>query len=257
MTIGESIVRVDAYSKVKGEAYYSGDLNFDDQLYIKILFAQHPHAIVHSIDTSDAEALDGVIAVLTAKDVPVNEYGMIYKDQPVLCGPGSSIPYADRVRTVGDQIAVVIAETEEIATQALGKIDVEYEVLEIVTDPREAIKPNALLIHPDRKDNIITHNKIRKGNIDEAFNSADVIIESVYQTPVQEHAYLQPEAGVAYFDEEERITVMVAGQWLYRLTIPQPQRQRLWMRLRQLRGETYVFPIEFPGRRSKESWQTV
>ena len=87
--IGKSIERIDAKSKVTGEAIYPGDINMPDQLYMKILFARRPHAIVKSIDTTAAKKLDGVLAVLTSKDVPVNEYGLTIMDQPVLCGPDS------------------------------------------------------------------------------------------------------------------------------------------------------------------------
>jgi len=122
--IGQSVTRVDAIGKVTGEALYPGDINLPDQAYMKILFAHRPHAIVRSIDTRAAEALPGVIAVFTAKDVPVNEYGLIVSDQPVLCGPGSSKPYTDRVRFIGDQVALVVADSEVIAAQARDLIRV-------------------------------------------------------------------------------------------------------------------------------------
>ncbi len=132
-TIGRSVTRLDAQAKVTGEALYPGDINLPDQAYMKILFAKRPHAIVKQIDTSKAEALPGVIAVFTAKDVPVNEYGLIMPDQPVLCGPGSSKPYADRVRWIGDQVALVVADTEELAAQGRDLIEVEYEDLPVLT----------------------------------------------------------------------------------------------------------------------------
>ena len=116
--VGKSVTRVDAIGKVTGDALYPGDINKPNQAYMKILFAHRPHAIVQKIDTSAAEALDGVIAVFTAKDVPNNEYGLIMPDQPVLCGPGSNKPFGDRVRFVGDQVALVVAETPQIATRA-------------------------------------------------------------------------------------------------------------------------------------------
>ena len=116
--IGKSVSRVDALAKVTGEALFPGDIDMPNQAHMKILFAGRPHAIIHRIDTSAAEALSGVLGVFTAKDVPVNEYGMILDDQPVLCGPGSSKLHADRVRFVGDQVAVVVAESEEIAAEA-------------------------------------------------------------------------------------------------------------------------------------------
>ena len=179
---------------------------------MKILFAGRAHARITRIDTTRAEKMPGVIAVFTAKDVPVNEYGLGIYDQPVLCGPGSNKPYADRVRFVGDQVALVVAETERQAAEALKAIEVEYEDLPLVTDPRQAMREDAFLLHPDRGSNVLTHYRIRKGDTEAAMARADVVVEGRYFTPAQEHAYLQPEAGIAYYDEEGRITVEVAGQ---------------------------------------------
>ena len=213
-TIGKSLPRVDARGKVIGETKYSGDITMPNMASMKILFARRPHAIVKKIDTSQAEAVEGVIAVFTAKDVPVNEYGLQIADQPVLCGPGSDIPYADRVRFVGDQVALVVAENAQIAAQARAKIIVEYEDLPVVTDPRESAKEGALLLHPEKGTNIVQSHRIRKGDVEKGFAACDVIVEAELQTPFQEHAYLQPEAGVAYVDEDGRVTVLAAGQWL-------------------------------------------
>lgn len=213
--VGQTVQRVDARGKVTGETLYPGDIDLPNQAYMKILFANRPHAIVRSIHTEKAEALPGVLAVLTAKDVPNNEYGLITPDQPVLCGPGSNKPYADRVRFVGDQVALVVADSEEIAAKARDLIEVEYEDLPVLSDPVAAMQPDAMLLHPDRDSNVFVHYRIRKGDVEEAFRAADVVIEGTYRTPVQEHAYLQPEAGVSYYDEEGRITVMVAGQWTH------------------------------------------
>src|SRR4030067_6169 len=138
--IGKSVERIDAYGKVTGQTLYPGDLNLPDQAYMKILFAGQPHAIIRSIDTTRADLLEGVIAVFTAKDVSVNEYGLIMPDQPVLCGPGSSKPYADRVRFVGDQVALVVAETEALAAHGRDLIKVDYEDLTVVTDPLAAMQ---------------------------------------------------------------------------------------------------------------------
>ena len=213
--VGQSVNRIDAIGKVTGETQYPGDINLTDQAYMKILFANRPHAIIRRIDISKAEALPGVIAVFTAKDVPVNEYGLGVPDQPVLCGPGSAKPYADRVRFVGDQVALVVAENEKIAAQGRDLIEVEYEDLPVVTDPRLAMREGSVLLHPDRDTNVFTHYRIRKGDVEGLFADADVIIEGEYNTPAQEHAYLQPEAGLGYIDEEGRVTVMVAGQWTH------------------------------------------
>jgi CO/xanthine dehydrogenase Mo-binding subunit len=214
--IGQSIPRFDAYEKVTGKAQFPADINLPNQTYMKILFANRPHAIVHRIDIQQAKAYPGVIDILTAPDVPVNEYGLGIYDQPVLCGPGSPKPFTDRVRFIGDQVAVVIAESEEAAEAARELIQVDYEDLPIVTDPDEAMKDNSILLHPDRESNVLTHLRIRKGDIEQGFSQADVIVESEYITPMQEHAYLQPEAGIAYIDENEVVTVIASGQWLTR-----------------------------------------
>ena len=213
--VGKSATRIDALAKVTGKAKYPGDFTFADQLFMKVLFSKHVHARILSIDTSSAEALDGVVLVLTARDVPVNEYGLIYNDQPVLCGPGSDKEGTDIVRFEGDQVALVVAESAEIAEKALSLITVDYEDLPIVKTLADALKENATLLHPGRSSNIFHHNIIRHGNVEEAFKSCDVIVEGEYQTPVQEHAYLQPEAGVAFLDDEGRITVVVGGQWTH------------------------------------------
>ncbi|MCH8339284.1 MAG: xanthine dehydrogenase family protein [Chloroflexi bacterium] len=194
---------------------FPGDIDMPHQAYMKILFAGRPHAIIHRLDTSAAESVPGVLGVFTAKDVPVNEYGLILNDQPVLCGPGSSKPHAERVRFVGDQLAVVVAESEEIAAEATQLIEVEFEDLPIVTDPEQAMQEGALRLHPDRENNILHHNRIRKGDVEAGFAEAAVVIETEYRTPAQEHAFLQPEAGLAYIDDEGRVTVEVAGQWVH------------------------------------------
>jgi CO/xanthine dehydrogenase Mo-binding subunit len=215
MSVGQSPIRLDAKAKVMGEALFSGDINLPDQAYAKVLFSKYPHAVIHAVDISEALKVDGVLTILTSVDVPVNEYGLQEPDQPVLCGPGSQKPFADHARFIGDQIAFVIADTEEIAANAMKKIHVEYEELPVITDPREAMKPEAMLLHPDKDSNIFTHYRIRKGDTKDAFNRCDVIVESTYYTPPQEHAFLQPEAGISYFDEEGRITVVVGGQWVH------------------------------------------
>jgi len=215
MKIGNYLKRVDAEAKVTGEALYPGDFNLENQLYMKTLFSEKPHAIVKTIDDSVAKQIPGVILILTAKDVPNNEYGLGIQDQPVLCGPDSNKVFADRVRCVSDQIALIIAESEEIAVSAMGAIKVEYEELPVISNAEDALLENALKIHPERENNILLHYKVRSGEVESAFRDCDVIIESDYRTPMQEHAYLQPEAGVSYIDEEGRITVIVGGQWIH------------------------------------------
>jgi CO/xanthine dehydrogenase Mo-binding subunit len=214
-SIGISQKRIDALDKVTGKADYSGDLVMPDMLFMKILFAGRPHAIVKSIDTSRASALEGVVLVLTAADVPNNEYGLQIPDQPVLCGPGSGKEFSDRVRFIGDQVGAVIAETEDIAAAACELIAVVYEDLPLILDPFQSARKDALLLHPNRKSNIYESYRVRKGDPEAAFQEAEVIVEGEYHTPVQEHAFLQPEAGLAYYDEKGRLTVAVGGQWAH------------------------------------------
>ncbi|KAF0112547.1 MAG: aldehyde oxidase [Chlorobiaceae bacterium] len=212
---GKSINRIDARAKVTGDALFPGDYNLQGQLCMKILFSGVPHAIVKSVNTKKAEKIPGVILILTAKDVPNNEYGLIFADQPVLCGPGSNKAFADRVRFIGDQIALIVAESEESAIKARDLIDVEFEELEIVSNVEEALRENSVILHPDKGVNTFCYYRVRKGDTSNALSNSDVIVESTYHTPAQEHAYLQPEAGICYYDEEGRITVVVGGQWAH------------------------------------------
>ncbi len=214
-SVGQSATRIDSEGKVTGQTLYPGDIEMPDQVYMKILFAGRPHARIRAIDTTKAEALEGVLGVFTAKDVPVNEYGLTIRDQPVLCGPGAAKPDTDRVRFVGDQVAVVVAESEALAAHACGLIEVDYEDLPILTDVDEARKPDAFLVHDGKENNICYSYEINKGDVEAAFAAADVIIEGEYRTPAQEHAYLAPESGVGYVDADGRITVAVAGQWAH------------------------------------------
>ncbi len=205
--LGDSIKRIDAVGKVTGETPYPGDLNLPGQLWMKVLFARRPHARVKRLDVSRAEQAPGVVRVFTARDVPVNEFGLIFFDAPVLV--------EDTVRWVGEKVACVVAETEQQAEHARDLIEVEYEDLAATTDPREAMKQGAPKVHPDYAQNIMKHIPIRKGDVARGFAEADVIVEGVYHTPAQEHAYLQPEAGLAYIDDAGRLTVAVAGQWTH------------------------------------------
>jgi len=212
--IGRPAARVDAQMKVTGKALFPGDLTMPGMLHMKILFAERPHARIVQLDVSKAQAYRGVVAVFTAQDVPVNEYGLQQPDQPVLCGPGTGKPGADIVRFVGDQVALVVAEAEETAAAARDLIEVEFEDLPVVTDPITAMRTESPLIHPERGDsNVCVHYKIRKGAVTDGFAQADVVVESEYHLPFQEHAFLQPEAGLAYIDEEGRVTVQAGGQW--------------------------------------------
>ncbi len=213
--LGQSTTRIDAVGKVTGQTLYPGDLALPGMLHMKILFAGRPHARLKRINTSKAEASPGVVAVFTARDVPNNEYGLIMPDQPVLIGPGSSKIGGDVARFIGDQVALVVADTEKAAARARDLVEVEWEDLPVVTDPREAMKDGAPLLFPEKDSNVFCHYRIRRGDVEAAFAKATVIVEGAYHTPMQEHAYLQPEAGLSYIDDEGRVTVQVAGQWAH------------------------------------------
>jgi CO/xanthine dehydrogenase Mo-binding subunit len=215
LVVGQTIKRIDAQGKVTGETPYPGDIDMPGQVWMKMRFSDRPHARVIAVDTTAAEAVPGVLGVLTAKDVPVNEYGLIVRDQPVLCGPGSAKAGADVVRCYADCIAVVVAETEAVAAQAIKLIQVSYEDLPAVFDMVEAMQPDAPQLHAHVPNNILAQYRIRKGDMAQGWTEADVIVEGEYHTPYQEHAYLQPEAGLGYLDEQGRVTIVVAGQWTH------------------------------------------
>ncbi|MGZ3637201.1 MAG: xanthine dehydrogenase family protein molybdopterin-binding subunit, partial [Ktedonobacterales bacterium] len=205
--IGASLSRPDALGKVTGSRAYPADLIRPGMLHLQVVFAQRTHARIVALDTSEAEAWSGVVAVLTAGDVPYNRYGLIDDDQPVLC--------EDVVRFEGDRVAVVVAETKEAARAAAARIAVTFEDLPAVTDPLAALDPDAPLVHAGRESNVLLHVPIHKGNVSRALAEADVVVHGDFSTSWQEHAYLQPEAGIAYVDEEGSLVVEAAGQWLH------------------------------------------
>ena len=215
--VGRSVRQVEGDAIVTGRKVYCAGRVYPDQLSLKVLFARRPHAQILRIDTAAAESMPGVIAVLTAEDVPVNEYGLIRMDQPVLCGPSTHPAREgfDVVRFVGDQVAVVIAEDDRTAVQARELITVEFEDLPVVDDLEQSRLPDAPQLHPDAPGNVADSVRIRKGDVESAWPQCDVIVESECRVPFQEHAYLQTEAGVAYIDDEDRITVHTAGQWAW------------------------------------------
>jgi CO/xanthine dehydrogenase Mo-binding subunit len=173
-------------------------------LHMKIVFAGRPHARILSIDSSVALKQPGVVAVFTAADVPVNQRGLIIPDQQVFC--------AEKVRFVGDQVAAVVAETPEQATRAAQVVKIEYEDLPVLDNPLEAMRAGATLVHEDKPGNICNQVRLRRGDADAALAQADFIVEREYFTPIQEHAYLEPEAGLGYIDEQGRVTVRTSGQ---------------------------------------------
>jgi CO/xanthine dehydrogenase Mo-binding subunit len=203
-TVGKSVVRLDAQSKVTGTAVYARDLSVPGMLYMKLVFAGRPHARILRVDTARALACPGVHGVFTARDVPYNRYGLLIPDQPVFCD--------EVVRFVGDRVAAVVAETREQAEAAAREVIVEYEDLPIVASPEEALLPGAPILHPEHPDNILRTIRLRRGDVKAAMAAADVVVDRTYYTSYQEHAFMEPEAGLGYLDEQGRVTVHGAGQ---------------------------------------------
>ncbi|CAN5769821.1 hypothetical protein BH20ACT4_BH20ACT4_03390 [soil metagenome] len=189
-----------------------------DTLWAKVVFTGQPHARLLALDTTAARAVPGVLAVITAADVPVNEYGLTIFDQPALIGPpnGRSDVVPDVSRWEADQLAVVVAETLDAAGRGAKGLEPVWEQLPVVADLDDALAGNTL-VHPEdgTGSNVYCSLKIRKGDVDAGFAAADVVVEGTYEVPYQEHAYLQPEAAVSYIDDEGRVTVEVAGQWTH------------------------------------------
>ena len=201
--VGRSIPRADGREKVRGEPIYYGDLNLPNMLHGRVLRSCYPHARILSIDTSRAKALPGVAVVATHADIPGIKFLGRLKDEAILC--------TDKVRYIGDAVALVAAETLEIAAQALELIEVQYEELPAVFSPQEAMRPDAPRVHEGR-DNVLRHFELYKGDVDDAFQRCDVIVQNTYSTPTVEHAYLEVEGAIANKNADGTITVWVGAQ---------------------------------------------
>lgn len=176
-------------------------------LHLQVVFALRPHARILSLDTSAAIQHPAVVAVLTAADVPFNAFGLVDADQPVLC--------EDVVRFTGDKVALVIAETRQAALEGARLVAIAYEDLPAVTDPYTALDSDAPLVHARLGTNLLLHFPLRKGDTARGIADADIVLEETFTTSWQEHAFLQPEAGIAYLDEQQRVVIESAGQWLH------------------------------------------
>jgi len=216
--IGKLQVRPDAVEKVTGEAKYTDDLYFEGMLYARVKRAGVPHAFLRRIDVTKARALPGVVAVITAAEIPGDHWhGLVVFDWPVLIGVG------ERVRYVGDAVAIVAAETAEIAAQALDLIEAEYDLQPVISDPVQARQPEVPALHP--KGNLLKHIKVRKGDVEQGFAAADVILEHTYHTAATDHAFLEPECSIARLTPEGRMEIYVGSQ------IPYQDRQQVALAL--------------------------
>jgi CO/xanthine dehydrogenase Mo-binding subunit/aerobic-type carbon monoxide dehydrogenase small subunit (CoxS/CutS family) len=211
--VGHSPPQPDAVAKVTGAAKYADDYAFPGMLHGAALRAAYPHALILSIDASQAIALPGVHAVLTGQDVPGrNLHGLVTADWPVLC--------ADKVRYLGDAVAVVAADTRDATDRALELIKVEYRPLPVVATAEGAREPDAAIVHPEwETGNLLEHIKVRHHDVQQGLAEADVVVEREYRTPIYEHMFMEPECSIAvpagYDEDHPRLTVYTGSQIPY------------------------------------------
>jgi CO/xanthine dehydrogenase Mo-binding subunit len=198
--IGLSIPKVEGEDKVSGRAVYAADLSLPGLLWVKALRSPIPHGRLKRIDTRRAEALPGVMAIVTREDVRGARIGKKIIDMPIVA--------EDVVRFIGEKVAAVAAESEEIAEQAVDSIEVEYDELESISDPLEAVKPSASILHPEmpsysgllqefkEPSNAFVHLEWKKGNVEEGFRQADRVIENTFRTSMAHQAYIEPHACI-------------------------------------------------------------
>jgi xanthine dehydrogenase molybdenum-binding subunit len=206
--IGNLQIRPDAIDKVTGSAQFTDDLKFENMLHGAVKRALIPHGFLKSLKINKAKDLEGVSVILTAKDIPgQHTHGLVIHDWPSL------IDLGERVRYVGDAVAIVAAETREIALKAIELIEAEYEILEPITDPVQARDPSAIQLH--EKGNLLKHIKVRKGELASGFETADLILEHTYHTATTDHAFLEPECTIAKPTEDGRMEIYVGSQIPY------------------------------------------
>ncbi|GAB4450269.1 MAG: molybdopterin-dependent oxidoreductase [Anaerolineales bacterium] len=212
--VGHTHTRHDAADKVTGRAVFTDDLKFEGMLYAKVRRAMIPHGFLTRLDISKAKELPGVAAVLTANDIPAERnHGLVIYDWPVMVGVG------ERVRYVGDAIAIVAAESPEIAEQAAGLIEAEFDPQPVITNPVQARQEGVPQIH--EKGNLLKHIKVRKGDVEQGFAEADVILEHTFHTQTTDHAFMEPECSIAVPTPDGRMEIYCGSQ------IPYQDRQQV------------------------------
>ncbi len=219
--IGRPEIKVDAVKLVQGKPSFTSDIEKRGMLVAKVLHSPVAHALIKSIDLTEARALPGVAAVLCYKDIPRVVYSTAGQSDPIP-GPLDSFSLDHKVRFVGDRVAFVAAETEEIAMQALRLIKVEYEKLPTILDPRDALKPGAVRIHDEPEyvnfadsnpeKNLAAEIRIDIGDVEKGFAEADRIYEEEYAVPKVQQAHIEPHVVVTYWDEDDRLVVRTSTQ---------------------------------------------
>ena len=258
--VGRRLPRVDALSKVTGEAVFSGDIALPHLLHGKVLRSPYSHAVIRRLDVRKAQGLDGVMAIITASDVPG------YKKRSELTF--SELPHLakDKVVYAEQPVAAVAALSKEIAEKALDLIRVDYEALPPVLDPLEAMEPTSPLIHQDlytniipnpepgkkdRPSNIAYHVKINKGDLEAGFKEADMILENTYRTQKVHHGFIEPFAAVAAADANGKVTVWTQSQGLF------IARQMIAQFLDLPRNRVKVIPVEIGGAFGGKTYQPL
>jgi xanthine dehydrogenase molybdenum-binding subunit len=206
--VGHIQPRPDSVGKVTGTARFADDLQFPGMLVGRALRAGVPHAILKRLDIQAAINSTGVLAVLVAEDIPgERNHGLVIKDWPTLVGVG------EKVRYVGDAVALVAAETLEDAERALSLIEMEFDPLPVVVDPVSAYEASAEKVHDGG--NLLKHIKVRKGDVDIGFEGAEISIEGVFHTPSNDHVFLEPECSIAIPSADGRMEIYVGSQIPY------------------------------------------
>lgn len=201
--VGKPVIRQDGWEKVTGQAKFADDYNFPNQLFGVMVRVPVAHARINRIDYSAVQDHPAVLAICDANDVPAaKKVGPIRQDQPIFS--------YDKIVTPGDVVAMLLGENEDDLLKLRDKVKVDVEPLPVLTDPRQALQPDAPLIHPQYKDNLIVHYPLRKGDVEKGFAESDEIIEQTYTTPHIEHAYIEPEAVIA-IPREGRKGVKILG----------------------------------------------
>jgi len=220
-TVGKPEKKVDSIKLVQGKPAFTADIEPRSMLYARVLRSPHAHARIKHIDASKARALEGVAAVLTWQDIPRVVYSTAGQSDPIP-GPLDSFSLDNKVRFVGDRVAMVAAETLEIAEKALTLIEVEYEVLDAIINSRDAMKPEAIKIHdepefvnfadsnPDK--NLAAEIRIDIGDVEKGFAEADEIFEAEYEVPKVQQAHIEPHVCVTYWDEDDRLVIRTSTQ---------------------------------------------
>ena len=210
LSIGAAVPRLDAYEKVTGKTRFAADYYSENMLWAGVKRAGIPHARLKGIDASLAEKHPGVIRVLTHKDITgSNRQGVIRKDQPVLVN--------DKVRHCGDAIALVLAEDKESLKQAIDLIKFNFEPLPAVLEVEKALEAGAPLVHEDNADgNVLLKGDLKIGAGEAADKECDVVLEACFETPRQEHAYLETEAGWARMEDDGKLTIVCSTQTPFR-----------------------------------------